>query len=67
MSKEEPNFSIKVSEGERRLFIDTYEDAGVWLSLSVRGGSAYCSLTIEEAEKVVNALQRVIEAQKANV
>lgn len=63
--KEDLNFSILLHDGERRMFVDQYEDSGVWLSLSVKGGSAYCSMTIEQAEKVVDALQRVIEAQKA--
>ena len=51
-------FSISSREGDR-VFVDEHDD-GVWLSLSVRGGSAYTVLTKEQAQELIDALEKVI-------
>ena len=64
MEDKEIDTWVTASEGERRVCVSAYEDEGVWLSITVKGGSAYCSLTIEEAQQVIAGMQRVIDAQK---
>ena len=51
-------FSIKSRNGDR-VFVDEHDD-GVWLSLSVQGGSAYTVLTKEQAKELFAALEQVI-------
>jgi hypothetical protein len=53
------DFSIAVNEA--RIFVDPHED-GVWLSMAVRGGSAYATMSKEQARELVAALMLVIEA-----
>jgi hypothetical protein len=52
---------FSVSANEARIFIDAHED-GVWLSMQVRGGSAYATMSKEKAREMVAALMLVIEA-----
>lgn len=57
--KEQLEFSIAANES--RIFVDPHED-GVWLSMNVRGGSAYTTMSKEAARELVAALMLVIEA-----
>lgn len=54
---------IKIGDplGLKKIFIDAYDD-GVWFSMALPNGSAYITLTIEEAKQVVEALTAVINA-----
>lgn len=52
------NFSVKARDYDR-VFVDEHDD-GVWLSLSVRGGSAYTVLTKEQAQELIAVLEEVI-------
>ena len=51
-------FSIKTEEA--RLFVDSWDDGGVWLSMQVRGGSAYTSMTREQAQELLKALTALV-------
>ncbi len=51
-------FSIKTEEA--RVFIDSWDDGGVWLSMQVRGGSAYTSMTREQAQELLKALTALV-------
>ena len=51
-------FSIKSRDGDR-VFVDDHSEDGVWLSLSVRGGSAYTVMTKEQARELIAALEQV--------
>jgi hypothetical protein len=53
------DFSIAVNDA--RIFIDPHED-GVWISMAVRGGSAYATMSKEKAREMVAALMLVIES-----
>lgn len=55
----ETDILIKASNGAN-IFVDTHED-GVWLSLQVHGGSAYTSMTVEQARQLIAALQNVVD------
>jgi hypothetical protein len=53
------DFSIAVNDA--RIFIDPHED-GVWISMAVRGGSAYATMSKDQAREMVAALMLVIES-----
>jgi hypothetical protein len=52
------DFSIAVNEA--RIFVDPHED-GVWLSMAVRGGSAYATMSKEQARELVAALTAIVD------
>ena len=54
------NTRIETTEHGECVFIDQFDD-DVWLSLQVRGGSARCTLTKEQAREMVAAIQRVLD------
>lgn len=56
-------FSIPCRDGDR-IFVDAYDD-GVWLSMSVRGGSAYTVMSREQAQEVLKALKSVLASETA--
>jgi len=58
--KDDLEFSIS-TEDKSRVYVSPYHDNSVWLSLAFRGGSAYLTLTNDEAKKVLEALQKVVE------
>jgi hypothetical protein len=43
------------------VFIDEFDD-GVWVSIQTRCGSAHACVSKEEARRMIEALQRVINA-----
>lgn len=45
----------------KKIFINSHDD-GVWFSMALPNGSAYITLTIDEAKQVVEALTAVINA-----
>lgn len=48
-----------------RISVDEYDEGGVWLSLQVRGGSAYAVMTRAEAEKMLAGLQAILAKEVA--
>jgi hypothetical protein len=58
--KEQLEFSIAANES--RIFADSHED-GLWLSMSVRGGSAYTTMSKEAARELIAALTAIVEAE----
>lgn len=59
----ELEFSVSTNNGDR-VFIDQY-DEGVWLSLSVRGGSAYTTMSREAAAELLKALEAILASEAA--
>jgi hypothetical protein len=43
------------------LFIDRWDDTGAWLSIQTPYGGTHCTLTADEAKRVVVALQAALE------
>lgn len=43
------------ANSQRNLFVDLHED-GIWLSIMVIGGSAYCTIPRDQAQKMVDTL-----------
>lgn len=60
MKNELLEFVIKAHEAN--IFVDPHED-GVWISMQVRGGSAYTTMSKESAREMVAALTMIIEAE----
>lgn len=54
------NTRIETTEQGECVFIDQFDD-DIWLSLQVRGGSARCTLTKEQARQMMDAIQRVLD------
>ena len=46
-----------------RVSVSNWDDGGAWLSLQVRGGSAYAAMTRKEAEQLLAGLQAVLNAE----
>jgi hypothetical protein len=53
---------IETTEFGECVFVDKFDDNELWLSVSVRGGGARCTLTYEQAREMVAAINRVLEA-----
>ena len=47
-------------ENERRITVDEYGDGEVWMCIIVPGGSTSLILTYEEAQKVIEGIQKVM-------
>jgi len=53
--------SIRISINRHNaLLVDVHEDNGVWLHMCVENGSMYVTLTNEQTQKLIAALQEVI-------
>lgn len=63
MSNNELEFSVSANDGNR-VFVDQYDD-GVWLSMTVRGGSAYTTMTRKAAAELVKALEAILASEPA--
>lgn len=58
--KEQLEFSIAANDA--RIFADSHED-GLWLSMNVRGGSAYTTMSKDAARELIAALMMIVEAE----
>ena len=56
---------IDTRDYDRRVFIDRYDDGEVWLSVQLNGGGANCVLSIEQAKAMIEALNKVVQAEEA--
>lgn len=54
---------IETTESGEAVFIDRYDEDTVWLSIQIRGGSARCTLTKNQAKDMIAALIRVVDAE----
>ena len=43
------------ANSQRNVFVDLHED-GIWLSITVNGGGAYCTIPRDQAQKMVDTL-----------
>lgn len=51
------------SADESNVFVDAWDDNGVWLSIQHRMGSAHTTFTYEQAKQLIAALQAAIGEQ----
>lgn len=57
-------FSFDADNGNR-VFIDPWDDGGVWLAIHVRGGSSYTSMSREQAKEMLKALEAILASETA--
>jgi hypothetical protein len=48
------------TEAGVRVSVNEWDDGGVWLHLSMRSGTAYASLTKDEAQQLLAGLQAIL-------
>jgi hypothetical protein len=48
------------TEDGARVHVSEWDEGGAWISMSVRGGSCYSSLTREQAEELLKGLQAIL-------
>lgn len=58
--KTELEFSLDINDA--RVFVDSF-DNDVWLSIQVKGGSAYATMSKEKARELIAALTLIVEAE----
>jgi hypothetical protein len=56
---------IKTEDGVR-VSVDSWDDGGAWLHLQGRGASMNAVLTRDEAQRLVDGLQRILDASSVN-
>lgn len=52
---------INTDDKNRVVYVDQFDD-GLWLSIQLFGGGAYCSMSREQAQQLAQAINRVLEA-----
>lgn len=45
------------------VFVDAWDDGGVWLSIQTPYGGAHCALKREQAQQMIEALQEILKEQ----
>jgi hypothetical protein len=63
MSKQDLQARINTDTDGDHIFVDEFDDL-IWLSVNVRGGHARVIISIEQAQEMIAAMQKIIEAQK---
>ena len=63
MSKKDLQTRIDADCPSDHVFVDEFDDR-VWLSVNLRGGHARVTLTMDGAEKLIDAVRAVIDAHK---
>lgn len=53
------------TKSNRRIFIDSWDDNGVWFGLREGSASMSVTLTNEEAKALIEALQKAMEFENA--
>jgi len=52
--------SIKTEDGVK-VSLSSWDDGGAWLHLQLRGGTAYAVLTKDEAQRLLEGLQAILQ------
>jgi hypothetical protein len=51
------------TKDDSRVSLSEWDDGGAWLKIGVRSGSAYTTLTREEAQQLLVGLQAILEKE----
>lgn len=54
---------IDTDHDGRYVYVDSFDEGRVWLSVYVSGGNVNCVLTKDQAREMIAALNRVVEAE----
>ena len=60
---EDLNTTILTNNENRRIIVDEYSDDSIWLSMQLEGASFYTSMSFEQAQQLIEAINKVMEAQ----
>ena len=61
--KEMADSIIIKAEEDRNVYINQFDNS-IWLSIQVRGGSSYCVIPREEAQKMVDTLIHLLAQEE---
>jgi hypothetical protein len=56
-------FEFVAKENNVRVSVSGWDEGGLWISLMIRGGSMYASLSREEAQKLSDGLKTILEQE----
>jgi len=51
------------AESDATVYLDEWNDGGVWLKINISGGGAYTPLTRKEAEQMLQGLQEILNKE----
>lgn len=57
--------STLIKADEANVFIDEWDDNGVWLSVQNRSGSAHCTIPADQIPAMIAALQAILAKAEA--
>lgn len=63
MAEIEYQTRIETTTSGEVVYVDKFDEDTVWLSIQVRGGSARCTLTKDQAKDMIAALIRIVDAE----
>ena len=59
--------STLIKADEANVFVDEWDDGGVWLSIQTRAGGAHCTIPAEQIPAMIAALQSILNREPENV
>jgi hypothetical protein len=65
MTTEDFQTMIKGNEYNHHMFVDVYDDDGIWISMTVPNARSHLTLTKEQAKDMIAALIRVVNHLEA--
>lgn len=65
MSKQELQTRIDTDTHGEHIFVDEFDDR-IWLSVNVRGGHARVTISLDRAQEMIAAMQKIIETKKVS-
>jgi hypothetical protein len=57
--------STLIKADEANVFIDEWDDGGVWLSVQTRCGGAHCTIPADQIQSMITALQAILAKETA--
>lgn len=57
--------STLIKADEANVFVDEWDDGGVWLSIQTRSGGAHCTIPAEQIPAMIEALQAILAKEPA--
>ncbi len=61
MATEELNFTIDTAEDGQRVFADKFDTDALWLSIRIRSGGMHVTMTKQQTQDLIKALQTIVE------
>ena len=59
--------STLIKADEANVFVDEWDDGGVWLSIQTRSGGAHCTIAADQIPTMIAALQSILAKEQENV